>query len=345
MHDAIRKNLPMNELISVIIPVYKVEPYLQRCIHSVMTQTYHNLEIILVDDGSPDRCGDICDRFAQEDSRIQVYHKTNGGLSDARNYGVERSHGTYITFIDSDDFVATDYVQYLYRLLMQYDADISCCCMAKTTDNTVAYGTNTAIPREQLLTGKEACRELLGSLYQVLVTAWGKLYKSKIVKKFYFPVGRKHEDEATTCKYYYTAKKVVVGNQCLYAYYQNPNGIMHTIRSDSVNMDSIWAQKHRAEYFEKQNERGLAQAAWDKLFYYCLYDSIDNQGRCNHFLKDLTRRKKLSRRTQFELHLFNLSPWAFDKYLKIVIYPLGKVKEKVKYLDKGKVHEPRNTSQ
>lgn len=328
----------MNELVSLIIPIYKVEPYLERCINSVMMQTYNNLEIILVDDGSPDRCGDICEQFAQRDSRIRVYHKTNGGLSDARNYGVERSHGTYITFIDADDYIAPDYVEYLCGFLKKYDAEISCCCMMKTTENTVTYGINDKIPQVQLLTGKEACGELLGSLYYVLVTACGKLYKSEIVKKYPFPIGRKHEDEATTCKYYYAANRVVVGNHCLYAYYQNLNSIMHT-NSDSLNVDAIWTQEHRAMFFEEQNEKGLAQAAWDKLFYYCLYDSISNQGRCNHFLRNLKKRKKLSVRTQFELHLFSMSPWIFNKYLKIVIYPLGKIKEKVKYINKEKTYE------
>ena len=335
MDERIGEKRFINELISLIIPIYKVEPYLERCIHSVMIQTYCNLEIILVDDGSPDRCGDICEHFAQKDSRITVYHKKNGGLSDARNYGVQRSHGMYITFIDADDYIAPDYVEYLFNILMQYDADISCCCMIKTTENTVTYSINTAIPKNQLLTGKAACRELFGGLYDVLVTAWGKLYKSEIVKRYPFPVGRKHEDEATTCKYYYEAAKVAVGNHCLYAYYQNPNSIMHT-KGDSINVDLIWAQEHRAEFFEEHNEKFLAQAAWDKLFYYCLYDSINNQGRCNYFLRGLERRKKLSGRTQFELKLFNMSPWVFDKYLKIIIYPLGRAKTKVKYINKGK---------
>lgn len=333
----------MNELISIVIPIYKVELYLERCIQSVMMQTYHNLEIILVDDGSPDRSGDICEDFAKKDSRIKVCHKTNGGLSDARNYGVERSHGMYITFIDADDYIAPNYIEYLFNLLIRYDADISCCCMIKTIENTVAYTINTAIPKERILTGKEACRELLGGSYGILVTAWGKLYRSKIVRKYPFPVGRKHEDEATTCKYYYEANKVVIGNYCLYAYYQNSNSIMHTI-SDSINGDLIWAQRHRAEFFEEHNEQRLAQAAWDKLFYYCMYDSINNQGRCNHFLKKLERRKKLSRRTQFELKLFNTSPWIFDKYLKKIVYPLGRVRDKVKYINKGKLHGTRRLS-
>ena len=116
----------MNELVSVVVPVYKVEPYLERCIRSIIGQTYENLEIILVDDGSPDQCGAICDRFAQEDTRIKVYHKPNGGLSDARNYGVNRASGTYIAFIDSDDYISPHYIEYLYQLMVKYDADVSC---------------------------------------------------------------------------------------------------------------------------------------------------------------------------------------------------------------------------
>ena len=104
----------MQPMISVIVPIYKVEKYLMRCIKSIQNQTYTNLEIILVDDGSPDCCGEICEEFAKQDKRIRVIHKENGGLSDARNYGVERSHGQYITFIDSDDYVANNYIEYLH---------------------------------------------------------------------------------------------------------------------------------------------------------------------------------------------------------------------------------------
>lgn len=246
----------MDALVSLIIPVYKVEAYLERCVRSVLAQTYQNLEIILVDDGSPDRCGEICDRFAQEDPRVRVYHKANGGLSDARNCGVEHAHGAFISFIDSDDYVAPNYVEYLFDLLMKYRADISCCCMVKTTENTSAYGINHSIPNEQLLTGKEACRALFGNLYDVLVTAAGNLYKREIAQKYPFPAGREHEDEATTCKFYYAADRVAVGNQCLYAYYQNPGSFMHA-KKHCFNEDYIWALRHRAEFLENKMSRNL----------------------------------------------------------------------------------------
>lgn len=104
-------------LISVIVPIYKVENFLHRCIDSILCQTYEQIEIILVDDGSPDRCGNICEEYRKIDSRIRVFHKNNGGLSDARNYGVERANGDFITFIDSDDYIAKDYIEYLYKLI------------------------------------------------------------------------------------------------------------------------------------------------------------------------------------------------------------------------------------
>ena len=115
----------MEELISVVVPVYNVEKYIDKCINSIINQTYKNLEIILVDDGSPDNCGNICDEYAKKDNRIIVIHKENGGLSDARNTGIEVSKGKYITFIDSDDYISDNYVSFLYNLIIEYKADIS----------------------------------------------------------------------------------------------------------------------------------------------------------------------------------------------------------------------------
>lgn len=303
----------MKDLVSVIIPVYNVKVYLERCVRSVMGQTYQQLEIVLVDDGSPDGCREICEKMAKEDARIKVYHKENGGLSDARNYGVQRSTGQYIAFIDSDDYVAPEYIEYLVSMLERNDADISCCCMVETEDDSVEYGSNEAIPAEQVLTGRGACKALFGELYMVLVTAWGRLYKSEIVKKYPFPVGKKHEDEATTCKYYYASKSVVVGNRCLYAYYQNPESITHT-KGSEYNEDAVWALTHRAEFFEEQNEAFLAQASWRKLFGYYVQDSKRNNGRCDGILKGFGKGKKLSMRTKIGVTLYNVSPRLYEGY-------------------------------
>lgn len=320
----------MMDLISVIIPVYKVERYLERCLKSIVNQTYKNIEIILVDDGSPDRCGEICDKYAENDKRINVVHKENGGLSDARNCGVDHSKGKYITFVDSDDYISEYYVEYLYQLLIDNNADISCCYTEKTVKDHVEFKKRLNVSNLIILTGKEACKELTGPLYHTLVTAWGKLYKSNIVTSNSFPVGRKHEDEATTCKYYYAADKVVIGNRCLYAYYSNPSSIMHTVR-DELDNDAIWSQEHRALFFEQQKEKYIATASWDKLFYYCLYDSLNHKGRCDSYLKDLFKKKKLSKRAEFELSLYNCSPWLLYHYMHWIVYPVGKVRNILKY--------------
>lgn len=114
-------------LISVIVPVYKAEGYLEKCVQSIRNQTYENLEIILVDDGSPDRCGEMCDAYAQEDSRIRVFHKENGGQASARNLGLDRMSGEYVTFVDSDDWIESGYYQRMMQLMLEYDAQIAAC--------------------------------------------------------------------------------------------------------------------------------------------------------------------------------------------------------------------------
>lgn len=300
-----------SDLISVIVPVYKVEAYLVRCVDSICRQTYQNLEIILVDDGSPDNCGGICENLAKKDSRITVFHKANGGLSDARNYGVEHSHGKYITFIDSDDYIAPDYVKYLYDLLKKHNADISACCMIETTGDQAAFCTNPALPAEQTLTNIEASNALLGNLYMVLVTAWGKLYRSDIVKKYPFPVGRKHEDEATTCKFYFEARKIAVGNPCLYAYYQNKDSIMHSI-GDTFPEDQFWALGQRAQFYEQVGQRKLAMLAWEGLFWCYMADSQQYNGRCDSLLRDFSKGKNLFARTRLLLALYNKAPRIYS---------------------------------
>ena len=299
----------MESLISVVIPIYNTEKFLERCIKSVMSQTYKNIEIILVDDGSTDNSREICERFALLDNRITVYHKVNGGLSDARNFGVEHTKGEYITFVDSDDFIAPNYVSYLYTILFDNNADISCCCMIETTENDVEYGVCEQMSKELVLSGEKACEYLLGDLYLVMVTACGKLYKKDIVIRNPFPVGKRHEDEATTCKYYYNSKRVVVGNERLYAYYQNINSITH-IKWTEINEDAVWALTHRAEYFKEKGEKKLEKRSWNKLFYFCLQDSLKHKGRCDALLKSI-KKKKLPFVSKVKLKRYLLSPHIY----------------------------------
>ncbi len=213
-----------NPLISVIVPVYKVEPYLRRCLDSIVRQTYPNLEVILVDDGSPDNCGVICDDYAAADQRFTVFHKENGGVADARNYGTGFAAGEYVTFIDADDYVAPDYVEYLHQLLIATAADIACCDYLKTDGSDSIFLQS---DEKTVLTGPKACVQVIKRDIAMIVS-WGKLFPIELVKRYPFPKGKYNEDEFTTYHYYYESNRIAFGNAKLYAYYQNESGFMST---------------------------------------------------------------------------------------------------------------------
>ncbi len=151
----------MEDLITVIVPVFKVEKYLEKCVKSICCQTYKNLEIILVDDGSPDNCGKMCDKYAKSDKRIKVIHKENGGLSDARNAGIKMATGKYIAFVDSDDYVSNDYIEYMYKILKKENTKISICELQIVWKNTTIE--NNKENKVQKLTSKQALENLLYS--------------------------------------------------------------------------------------------------------------------------------------------------------------------------------------
>ena len=218
-------------LISVIVPVFKVEMFIDRCLRSILSQNYENFELVLVDDGSPDLSGQICDEYAKNDSRIHVIHKNNGGLSDARNVGTKFCHGDYITFIDSDDWVAPNYLSELYRLISDNEADISICSFKKTDCEIFKQKLFSSC---SVMTNIEALECML---YQKNITnsAWGKLYRNTLAKKFLFPNGKLYEDLFTTYKMFANSRKIVFSNSILYFYWKNPNSIMHHISPKILN--------------------------------------------------------------------------------------------------------------
>lgn len=211
----------MNTLVSIIVPVYNVEKYLERCIQSILEQNYKNLEIILVDDGSTDNSGEICDKYAKEDSRIVVYHKQNGGLSSARNYGIERAHGAFISFIDSDDFVNKRYVE----ILMDNCGcdNITICFNEKVNENAKLDTEDVGFVEKEELTSDEAIVRFFND--NIYVSAWGKLYPAAFFSDIRFPKGKIYEDYATTYKLYAKAKMITVAKVKCYYY---------TIRTSSI---------------------------------------------------------------------------------------------------------------
>ena len=276
--------------------------------NSIINQTYDNLEIILVDDGSPDGSGVLCDELAKKDSRITVYHKQNGGLSDARNYGVQNANGEYITFIDSDDYISKDYIEHLYSMIEEFNADIAAASYYRTSDDAFSGTVNRMLPEISILNGKEACYKLLQGreYYGPLVIACAKLIRSHLVKEHPFPVGKKHEDEATTAKFLINANKVVLSNREIYAYYQNENSITHT-KGNNKNEDAIWAIHHRAEYLELLGEYKLSQIAYEFLFDYLARDSVFNHRRCDGEIDRLLRGKKLTLRWEIYKNVHRVS--------------------------------------
>lgn len=215
-----------NPLISVIIPVYKVESYLNECVDSVMNQTYTNLDIVLVDDGSPDNCPAMCDDYARKDSRIRVIHKSNGGLSSARNAGINSAHGEYISFIDSDDYVVPEYFERLYSMMESSGADISCCMY--TTD---AEKLSHESAREcRIVSPSEAVIESL-EFTGVERSACMKLYRTKIFTSgggIYYTEGIISEDLAAMPDVFSAANYLVFTDSPMYFYRLQESSIMHT---------------------------------------------------------------------------------------------------------------------
>ena len=234
------------DLVTVIVPIYNVEKYLERCVESILKQTYQNLEIILVDDGSPDRCGEICDSFTDE--RIVVIHQHNQGQAAARNRGIEEAKGSWITFIDSDDFVAPDYVEYLLRLCKMNDVIVSQCGAVRGTHNTFP---------EETVAIQEKCWEF-SDLYaspsrEFRAIVWGKLYHRSLFRELRFPEGKIYEDEDTAFKVLYDAGKIVISNKHLYYYFMSPQSTLRKKR-EHLNFDYVDIFNDRISFLKQRNE-------------------------------------------------------------------------------------------
>ena len=227
----------MGALISVIVPVYKVEDYLDQCVQSISRQTYSNLEIILVDDGSPDKCPKMCEEWAARDSRIKVLHKQNGGLSSARNAGLDICSGEFIAFVDSDDWLKEEMYQILYDTIERENADICACNIIRCyQDKEAIWGT-----RMYMSGGPDKMLDMLYSDSGFPVASWNKLYKRKLWENFRFPEGKLCEDAFTTYLLLDKANKIVQIPDALYCYRIRPESIMTSSFSQkSMDEEEAW---------------------------------------------------------------------------------------------------------
>ena len=318
-------------LISVIVPVYRVEEYLERCVKSILSQTYKNLEVILVDDGSPDQCPAICDACAEKDVRVKVIHQENKGLSGARNAGIDAASGEYLAFVDSDDYVSPHFIEELYQLLQDTGCAIGQCRFSYVKgDGLVEVGDSAFC----IYRGESLMEQLYGPEEKAtcFVVAWNKLYRAELFQEtgIRYPEGRIHEDEATTYRLFHEAKKLAFLDRALYGYYTENGGSITSVFS-AKRLQWLTAHEERIAFFKKNGYEKLLPAAYRKLCDAC----ITFYFRCTEQVKDAEELKKelrkrletyrangaawiaaLPLKTRMGYELFSMSPGLYAKMLQ-----------------------------
>ena len=257
--------------ITVVVPIYKVEAYLKKCIESIRSQTYSNLEILLVDDGSPDNCPKICDEYANLDERIQVIHKENGGLSSARNAGIDRATGEYISFVDSDDYIEANMIELLYEGIIKYDAEIAICNHYVEKKERLLMELP-PVDRECVYTKREAMKLLLEDVVMKNY-AWDKLYKTELFQKVRYPIGRNYEDIGTTYLLFDQANRICQLQGYEYYYQMREDSISNhgSISKWYKNCsDIVVSMYQRYQYFIQKNDCDFAELALSKLIPYMI---------------------------------------------------------------------------
>ena len=256
-----------NPMISVIVPVYKVEAYLDKCVSSIANQTYQNLEIVLVDDGSPDNCPAMCDAWAEKDSRIKVIHKKNGGLSDARNAGMAIASGDLIGFVDCDDWISPDMYEILCRNMEKTDSDMAACGVKMVWEDGSPSRMLTR-PGDCVLNHEEAMRAIIGESW-LKQPVWYKLYKTALVKDISFPVGKYHEDVFWSYQAVARADRVSVTDHVGYYYLQRGASIMGEGYS-LKRLDALEARGQRLAFIQ-QSFPQLEASERTNLLFFCIY--------------------------------------------------------------------------
>lgn len=259
------------DLVSIIIPIYNVEKYLDRCIMSIVQQTYRNLEVILVDDGSPDRCPEICDIWAKKDKRISVIHQPNGGVSTARNSGLRRATGEFILQVDSDDYLAPYAVEHLMRAMMDKNADIV------IFDYVKGYEENYVFPEladsaVRVIDSQTAlCQIYENDRYALKYVSPCKLCRRQLYEGISYPDGKIFEDIYTTHKLLYRCDRIAVLDEPLFYYYQRPGSIMNASFS-MKKLDYLQALVERVEFFAAHDLPELERIAYDELLHSLIWE-------------------------------------------------------------------------
>jgi glycosyltransferase involved in cell wall biosynthesis len=328
----------MNELISVVVPIYNVENYIRRCVNSIINQSYTNLEIILVDDESPDNCPKICDEYSENDKRIKVIHQKNAGLSGARNAGINVAKGECIAFVDSDDFLANDFISILYQALNDTNSDIAMCKYEYVKGDSLTQSNK---PGENyIFTGVEMIENMYSTDGAFFIVAWNKLYRRTLFDTIRYPKGKIHEDEATTHKLYYEAKQAVFVDRFLYGYFVGGESITRK-KFNRNRLDWAWSVEQRLDFLEEKQLvkilptaiRAYADGVVD-LYFQCrelLPNSKKEQKLLKAKISNATKRVKkygsFPIKTRIGYTLFIVMPSIYIKLLGVYSAPV--LKEKV----------------
>lgn len=318
-----------NELVSVIVPIYEVESYLKSCVNSILKQTYKNIEVILVDDGSPDRCPEICNELALFDNRIKVIHQKNMGLSGARNTGIDNATGAYLVFVDSDDTVEETMIEKLYMCLHKHNCMMAACGRNYVfEDGKIIH--NLPKGMDVVFEFTDAIREM-NTFYKFDMSAWAKIYNKELFSEIRFPVGKLSEDYFVMYRLIDLAQKIGFISEPLYNYLQRTSSIS---RNKKINHDFIEAAKEQMLYLDKKypelknmSHTAYASATLTVMNFYikngvkCPKEKMDefrNAVQQNIVYIRTNKDMSLAKRIQFELFIRNyiLYEFVFTLYRK-----------------------------
>lgn len=305
--------------VTVVVPVYKVERYLSRCVDSILTQTYKDYELVLVDDGSPDNCGRMCDEYENRDKRVHVIHRENGGLSAARNSGIEwalaNSDSEWITFIDSDDWIHQQYLELLLKAANDHTVNVVIGTFVRTDGETgmlddTSFSVGVYEPEEYWMKNQTNA-----------TTAWGKLYQKEDFRELRYPEGKLHEDQYTTYQILFRYSIIAVVEEPIYYYFINAQGITKS-KWIPQRLDILEALTNQIDFFSNHhNDEAYLWAAWCYLDAICDHmRAIRESGHYQEYIPKLRKDlKKGIRQYKKDLSLSYQSSFRFYKYA----YPLS----------------------
>ena len=255
----------METAISVIVPIYRVEKYLPACIDSILNQTFTDFELILVDDGSPDRCPEICDETAKRDARVRVIHQANAGLSAARNAGIEIAHGEWLGFVDSDDYIAPQFYEKLYQTAQRTDADCVMCSVQNVDESGKPIDSALMRVADEVKTGREVLRKIGRDDVTPYLTAWNKLYRRKLFNTLRYPAGRQNEDVFVFAELFCQVQRAVCVAEPLYFYRKRIGSIMNSVVT-LRNLDEMWAYVNCFEHLQQDDEESILKETEKRVF-------------------------------------------------------------------------------